>query len=164
MMGLADDAQAAGIKPLTMTDPMELLVRDALQKAGILFFEGGHHKNPAGLDFYLSDFDVYIECKQFHSERITEQMSRAPNVIALQGRKAVELFVSALKRWAVMPDGSRYLQCECCDAVFDRRPDTDFKTGGAYRYGSEHELRRDATAAGWRIDGDKHYCPRHASA
>lgn len=60
-----------------------------------------------------------------------------------------------------MADGSRYLECDVCGAVYDRRPNEDFKDGGAYLPGSERELFRDAIAAGWRVDGDKHYCARH---
>jgi hypothetical protein len=66
---------------------MEAAIRSALSDAGIRFVEDGN--NPAHLDFYLPDFDLYIEVKQFHTDRISEQMSRAPNVIVAQGREAV---------------------------------------------------------------------------
>lgn len=52
--------------------------------------------NDAGLDFYLSKRDIYIEVKQFHSPRISEQMSRAPNVIVAQGRPAVQMLAQLL--------------------------------------------------------------------
>lgn len=73
-------------------DPMETLVRSALTQGGIRFIEGD--RNKAGLDFYLPDFDLYIEVKQFHSERIARQ--KADNVIAVQGRCAVEWFTALL--------------------------------------------------------------------
>lgn len=70
-----------------MTDPMEKMIRDALDTRGIAYREGG--RNDARLDFYLPDADLYIEVKQFHTDRIAEQMSRAENVIVAQGRNAV---------------------------------------------------------------------------
>ena len=60
-----------------------------------------------------------------------------------------------------MADGSRYLKCEFCEAVFDRRLPGDWVDGGAYRHGSEQQLLRDAVGYGWRVDGDKHYCSLH---
>lgn len=51
-----------------------------------------------GLDFYLKDFDLYIEVKRFHSPRIGEQMSRAENVIAIQGIKSLD-FLNGLIFW-----------------------------------------------------------------
>jgi len=51
-----------------------------------------------GLDFYLPDFDLYIEVKRFHSPRIGEQMSRHPNVIAIQGIECFK-FVDQLIFW-----------------------------------------------------------------
>jgi hypothetical protein len=55
------------------------------------------HDHESGLDFYLPDFDVYVEIKQFHSNRIAEQMSRRDNVIAIQGRKAMDCFEKMMK-------------------------------------------------------------------
>lgn len=51
-----------------------------------------------GLDFYLPDFDLYIEVKRFHSPRIGEQMSRAENVIVIQGIKSFD-FIMDLLYW-----------------------------------------------------------------
>lgn len=66
-----------------------------------------------------------------------------------------------------MADGSRYLQCDACDAVLDKRPPDDWKDGGTYRPGSEQELFDHAKSLGWSWAGDprefraKHYCPKH---
>jgi hypothetical protein len=71
---------------------MEMIIADALDDAGIEYttdFGGG---NPAGLDFYLPRCDVHFEVKRLHSPRIADQMSRADNVIAVQGEAAVRLF------------------------------------------------------------------------
>lgn len=51
-----------------------------------------------GLDFYLPDFDLYIEVKRFHSPRIGEQMGRYENVIAIQGMKSFN-FITDLLYW-----------------------------------------------------------------
>ena len=75
-----------------VTDPMEKIIADALDRASIRY----HMENHAKLDFYLPDHDLYIEVKQFNSERVTRQMARAPNVIAIQGVKAAEWFATIL--------------------------------------------------------------------
>lgn len=77
-------------------DPIEAIIREALTKAHIRFIEG--NENDACLDFFLPDHGIYIEVKQFHSERISEQMSRADNVIAIQGKLAAEMFAAALEK------------------------------------------------------------------
>ena len=78
-----------------MSDPMERILADALDRAGLNYITGD--KNPARLDFYLPGIDLYIEVKQFYSPRIAKQMSRAPNVIALQGACAVRLFANLIE-------------------------------------------------------------------
>jgi hypothetical protein len=85
---------------MSVTDPMEALIADALESAGVMFVTdyGGH--SPAGLDFFLPEQDVHIEVKRFHSERIAEQMARAPNVIAVQGETAVRWLASIMRRGA----------------------------------------------------------------
>lgn len=72
---------------MTKGDPMEAMMRSALIDAGITFVED--EDNPTSLDFYLPDADLHIEVKQFHTDRIAEQMSRAPNVLVAQGGAAV---------------------------------------------------------------------------
>ena len=67
-----------------------------------------------------------------------------------------------------MADGSRYLKCDMCDAVFDKRPCGDLTDGGTYRWnGHWPDIFRDAKAVGWTWDGNpteiytKHFCPKH---
>ena len=62
------------------TDPVEAIIYDALVDSDVPFEMG---KN--GIDFYMSDSDIYIECKRFHSDRISDQMARVDNIIAVQG-------------------------------------------------------------------------------
>lgn len=82
-------------------DPIERTIAEALEASGIEF-----KPNPENhLDFELprhelfsnSVVPVYIECKQFHSDRIAEQCSRADNVIVIQGAEAAKLFASLLR-------------------------------------------------------------------
>ena len=75
--------------------PIESKIRDGLEQANITYVDE-HDGRSKGLDFYLPDFDVHIECKQFHSEKISEQMSRSGNIIAIQGMGAAELFFDLL--------------------------------------------------------------------
>ena len=84
----SSDGGKGGNRP---TDPIEQVVFDALSKAGIKFTQ-----NDAGLDFHLPDFGVHIECKQFHTPRISEQGSRASDVIVVQGRKSAALLAILL--------------------------------------------------------------------
>jgi hypothetical protein len=50
------------------------------------------------LDFYLPDYDVYIEVKQYHSHRSIEQLASQENIILLQGKKAVEFFINIINK------------------------------------------------------------------
>ena len=77
---------------------MERLVAQALRRSGIRYAREHEPGNVATLDFYLPDFDAYIEVKRFHSDRIAGQMKRAPNVIVLQGEAAVQLFCDILEK------------------------------------------------------------------
>lgn len=80
--------------PKLTFDPVEQIVRQGLIDSGVRFIEECNETHQ--LDFGLPDHGLLIEVKQFHSDRISEQMSRSPNVIAVQGRQAAEFFASAL--------------------------------------------------------------------
>ena len=82
-----------------MTDPMERLIADALDAAGIAYESGDGGGNSSGLDFRLEN-GVEIEVKRFHSPRIAEQMSRAENVIAVQGEAAVRYLAELIRSGA----------------------------------------------------------------
>jgi len=75
--------------------PIESKIGKALDKAKIKYVDELDERSK-GLDFYLVDLDVHIECKQFHTERISEQMSRSSNVVVIQGIKTAELFSALL--------------------------------------------------------------------
>lgn len=76
-----------------MEDPMEAIVAQALTAAGVGFSRDLGGENPSGLDFRLCD-GVEIEVKRFHTPRIADQMARAENVIAIQGKAAVEHYAA----------------------------------------------------------------------
>lgn len=81
-------------------DPMEAIIAEALDRAGIAYTRDHGGGNPSGLDFRLAN-GVEIEVKRMHSPRIAEQMARAENVIAIQGDEAVRWFaviIAALER------------------------------------------------------------------
>ena len=83
---------------MNITDPLEKSLASALDDAGIEYVhesEHGNHNN--GLDFYLPKYGVYIEVKQYHSERVSEQMKRHEEVIVIQGKSAVNYFASLIK-------------------------------------------------------------------
>lgn len=72
-----------------MTDPIEQIIADALTKANVTY----NHKL---LDFYLPDYGVCIECKQFFTPRINRQMQSQTDIILIQGRKAARLFANLI--------------------------------------------------------------------
>jgi hypothetical protein len=85
-------------------DPCEEMVRRALVARGIEFIEEGDKAMPVpGLDFYIPAWEVYLELKQFHSPRISDQMARADNVIAIQGKHAAYVFSCLIKSQGLMP-------------------------------------------------------------
>ena len=74
-----------------VSDPIEKIVASALDKRGLQYLCDGDGET-YGLDFRLPDPDLCIEVKQFHSDRISEQMARTKNVIAIQGVEAAQWF------------------------------------------------------------------------
>lgn len=78
------------------TDPMEAIVAKGLQSAGIRFVTD-QEGNPTHLDFGLEN-GIQIEVKRYHSERSNDQLKRAPDVILVQGEKAVRWFAEMLAK------------------------------------------------------------------
>ena len=83
------------MRKIHFSDFLESTIADALDNAKINFV---HESENSGqiLDFYLPNFDVYIEVKQFHSDRISKQMILRDNVIAVQGIKSVRFLEAIL--------------------------------------------------------------------
>jgi len=72
-----------------MNDPIEKIVADALDAAGVKY----RHDDP--LDFECGGFS--IEVKQFHSERAIRQLAGREDVILIQGRAAAEAFARLVR-------------------------------------------------------------------
>lgn len=82
-------------------DPMEAIIADALDSAGIRYTTpSSRRQHSGGLDFRLEGYGVEIEVKQFHSSRISEQMASATDVIAVQGRMAVKFLANLIRSQA----------------------------------------------------------------
>lgn len=79
-------------------DPMEEMTERWLIANGVRYRRDDQTPEATQLDFYLLDFDVYIEVKRFHTDRIAKQMGRAENVIAVQGMKSLQ-FLEHLLNW-----------------------------------------------------------------
>lgn len=77
------------------TDPVELVIANALEAASVEYCLG---RETGALDFYLPSYRVHIECKRLHTERITKQMARFPDVIAIQGMDAALAFADMIKK------------------------------------------------------------------
>lgn len=77
-------------------DPMEKIIADALDAVGASYTTDMGGGNPSGLDFRLSS-GIEIEVKRFHTARIADQMSRAENVIAVQGEAAVRFLAFLIR-------------------------------------------------------------------
>lgn len=84
------------MRAIHYVDFLERDLGNALTSAGIEFIHESEAKGQE-LDFFLPDYNIYIEVKQYHSPRIERQMAQHDNVIVLQGRKSVSLLCSLLK-------------------------------------------------------------------
>lgn len=87
---------AAKIECMNYSDEQERKIGEAFKSKGIDFIHESEDPSQK-LDFYLPWYNVYIEVKQYHAERIGRQMASADNVIAIQGKESVEFFIKMLK-------------------------------------------------------------------
>lgn len=78
------------------TDPLENIIAHALDAAGIEYVTEAEG-NPHRLDFFLPKHNLCIEVKAAHSERISQQAARHPNVIIVQGEQSALFLAQALK-------------------------------------------------------------------
>jgi len=78
------------------SDPVELIIAEALRDASIGFTTPDERHDPTGLDFRLEN-GVEIECKRFHSARITGQLAQAPDVIVVQGMGAAKFLARLIR-------------------------------------------------------------------
>jgi hypothetical protein len=62
-------------------DPIENAMAMLLSKYGIEYTRPEHDAaDPTTLDFYLPAFRLYIEVKQFHTDRIAGQLRKVPQM------------------------------------------------------------------------------------
>lgn len=83
----------------TLTDPVEIIVADALRGAGIDYVT---EIDPRALhlDFYIPSLDLHIEVKQFHCDRTAGQIQRSDNIIVIIGIDAARAFARMITRSA----------------------------------------------------------------
>jgi hypothetical protein len=85
------------MRQIHFSDHLEKKLAEALDEVDIQFVHESESKDQK-LDFYLPAFNVYMEVKQFHADRIARQMSSKDNVIAIQGADAVEMLMFFILR------------------------------------------------------------------
>ncbi len=76
-----------------MQNPLEVSIESVLTELNIRFEREGLHR----LDFFLPDFNTYIEVKEYHTDRVNQQLKDHAEVILVQGKQAVETFCKLLK-------------------------------------------------------------------
>lgn len=84
-------------RKINYSDHLEKKVGETLQDCGIEFTHDSEVPYKQ-LDFNLTNSNIHIEIKQYHSDRIAKQMGQFNNVIALQGAKSVQFFCDLLSR------------------------------------------------------------------
>ena len=79
-----------------LDDPIELAMIALLERHKIAYERPDRQQdNPVNLDFYLPEHGIYIEVKQFHTDRIARQLAAVPErstAIALVGPTCVSDF------------------------------------------------------------------------
>lgn len=81
----------------TLKDPLEREIEQALIDAGIGYRTDDGGGTESRLDFYLPALDISIEVKRFYTPRTGEQMARAPNIVVVQGERAVRFLAAAIR-------------------------------------------------------------------
>lgn len=76
-------------------DFLEKDIADALDAIRIRWVH--ESEKMIGADFYLPDYNIYIEIKQYHSERAIKQLKDKNDAILIQGKSAVAFFIKMLK-------------------------------------------------------------------
>lgn len=78
-----------------ITDPVEKIIAEGLSAAGIPFVHNSQG-NTKGLDFYLPDFDIYIETA-IGPAQLDRSIGGAENIIVIQGMKAAITFLHLIE-------------------------------------------------------------------
>lgn len=83
------------LRPLHISNPLEIEIANALNEKGIRFI----HESQAveqRIDFYLPEFNIYIEVKEYYSERSDKQLKANDEIILIQGKKAMFAFLALI--------------------------------------------------------------------
>ena len=83
------------LNTINSSDHLELAVAEMLLDLKINFIHESQN-NGSNLDFSLPDFDVFIEVKQYHADRVNKQLASQENVILIQGKKSIEMLKKLL--------------------------------------------------------------------
>lgn len=79
-----------------MTSPLEKQFVALLDEFSIEYLRPEQDVTiPTNLDFYLPDFDLFVEIKCFHSDRISRQLSSVPhrsNALVIMGPQSITAF------------------------------------------------------------------------
>ena len=84
---------------MSFGDGLEKRVALMLEKRNILFeheSEKGTTANEKRLDFYLPEYEVFIEIKRHRSPRTGNQIARVENIILIQGEPSLKFLESIL--------------------------------------------------------------------
>ncbi|MRL69856.1 hypothetical protein, partial [Brevundimonas sp. SPF441] len=145
----ATQAPTPGPLSGTLTDPMERMVAEAFEAAGI----GFKTNTASGLDFAIDGAPVFVEVKQFHTPRIAGQMARVDNVVAIQGRQAMSWFSSLVRRLAatapVEASGSEIDERTGHPTRYSHRPQPSGETRP-----TDEEIRSAIKATEYKYFGD----------
>ena len=76
---------------MKINNPQEIQIKEILESKGIEYIHESQN-NGSRLDFYLPKYNVYIEVKQYHSERSNSQLASQDNVILIQGKDSINFF------------------------------------------------------------------------
>lgn len=74
--------------------PLEKQLAESLLSAGIKFERPSSQR----LDFYLPDYDIYIEVKRYHADRVLSQLASQHNIILVQGVKSINALCDLLSK------------------------------------------------------------------
>lgn len=101
-----------------ISDPLERLIADGLNALGVKW---EHPDHPIRLDFYLPDYNTYIEVKQFYTPRTEKQLEyhKGANIILLQGKEAVRTYLKMLGFDPFLPGEVRAPQPEVANPSSD---------------------------------------------
>lgn len=82
-------------RKMHISDFLEKEIASTLDNIGIKYIHESQN-NKSSLDFYIPKHDVYIEVKQYHTDRVLSQLRQKENVILVQGKKSLQFFKNML--------------------------------------------------------------------